>query len=229
LTPLQKRARISIVFRKNLGFIALFTLTTLFGCAISPGARLVPKGNLEIGSELAVIIGSFKAPGIPVLPNLGLNVRYGLTDRLNIGGSIYPFYLTANKTLGIEPFFAGSIFPHGRFAPALLAYLETPIFFNFTQGKAFAFPLGGLAVNYEFARLIPYACWEFAVDPDANGRYRDLHANARIGVSRRSSRGIWTTIELGLHDMERRSFITNQGVGFPCVQLGVSFPIRKKP
>ncbi|MBN1757724.1 MAG: hypothetical protein JW863_05375 [Chitinispirillaceae bacterium] len=109
--------------------------------------------------------------------------------------------------------------------PAVIAYLEVPVFVNFTYRDEFAFPLLGTVLNYEVAGLLPYAGYEIALDPDVEGGYRDMHHNVRLGISRRTKRKNWISLEIGLHDIGRRSYITNQGVGFPCIQFGFSFPV----
>jgi hypothetical protein len=175
-----------------------------------------------------MVIGNFNGPGFPVIPNIGLSTKYGITDRINIGGNLYPFYLFANKTIGIEPHFAGCLLEQGKYFPTVITYMEFPVFINFDYWEAFTFPLWGIVLNYGFGRYIPYIGYELAVDPNQDGKYPDFHNNVRAGISRQTSRKNWITLELSLNDIGVRSFITNNGIGFPCIQFGISFPVVNK-
>jgi hypothetical protein len=195
---------------------------------MAPGARLVQKGTLEIGSQASLVVGNLNGPGFPVVPNIGVSTKYGITDRINTGGNLYPLYLFANKTISIEPYLAGCLLKQKGDFPAVITYMEFPVFINFDYWEAFIFPLFGIVLKYEFTGFIPYAGYELALDPNMEGKYRDLHSNIRVGISRPTSRKIWISLEISLNDIGIRSFITNHSVGYPCIQFGISFPVINK-
>jgi hypothetical protein len=195
---------------------------------MTPGARLAPKGTLEIGGQTSMILGNFNGPGFPVIPNIGFSTRYGITDRINIGGNLYPLYMFTNKTISIEPYLAGCLLKQNHHFPAVNTYVEFPVFINFDYWEAFTFPLLGITMNYEFTKFIPYIGYELAFDPNTDGKYRDLHSNIRVGISHLTSRKNWISLEFSLNDMGRRSWITNHSVGYPCIQFGASFPVINK-
>jgi hypothetical protein len=195
---------------------------------MSPGARMVQKGTLEIGGQASLVVGNLCGPGFPVVPNIGMSAKYGVNDRINIGGNLYPMYLIANKTISIEPCFTGCLLEQKSNFPALITYMELPMFINFDYWDTFIFPLFGITLNYEFTRHIPYVGYELALDPDMEGKFRDLHSNIRIGISRLTERKNWISLEISLNSIGVRSYITNNSVGYPCIQFGTSFPVIKK-
>jgi hypothetical protein len=201
--------------------IALFVVY-IAGCAMVPGARLVPKGTLEIGSQASLVVGG---SGFPVLPNIGLSSKYGITNRINIGSNLYPLYLFANKTISFEPYLAACLIQQQLKFPAVITYVEFPVFINLDCWEVFSFPLFGIVLNYEFTRFVPYIGYELAVDRNTERRYRDFHNNVRVGISRQTTRKNWISLEVSLNDIGKRSFITNQSVGYPCIQFGISFPV----
>ena len=197
---------------------------------MAPGNRMVGKGTLEIGGEAAMVIGnvSGSGPGFPVVPNAGLALRYGLTDRFNVGGTTYPFYLIAHETIGFEPYCSGKLLSQGMKWPSVISYFKLPLFLNFPEWNAFAFPVGGLTFNYAFGGILPYVGYEIAVDPDAEGVYRDVHHTVRSGISWKTARGRWLSVELSLNSIGTPGFITNHPIGYPCINFGCSFPMGAK-
>lgn len=215
------------VNRLILFIAAVVPMLIVLNCSIAPGSRMVGKGTLEIGGEAAMVIGnvSGSGPGFPVVPNAGVSLRYGLSDYINTGGIVYPLYLIANKTIGLEPYFSAKALAQGAKWPSVITYLKLPLFLNFSKWEVFAFPVAGLTFNYVFDAMIPYVGYEISVDPDIEGAYRDVHHTVRSGISWKTARGRWLSVEISCNSIGTAGYITNHHVGYPCVNFGYSFPI----
>lgn len=206
--------------RKSLhAIIITLQLCLIISCAMSPGARMVQKGTLEIGGQASLMMTD-DLGGSSILPNIGLNAKYGVTDKINIGANLYPLHLPGFKCIYSEPFFSVSLLSK-KIPPAFITYLELPTAIDIGSWDVLFLPQIGFVLNYQFPRYLPYIGYELSFYPGAEIKYNNIHSNGMIGISYQTERKNWVSLEMSLNNIAPRET-------YLLIQFGASFPVIKK-
>ncbi|MCS7299360.1 MAG: hypothetical protein RMJ37_05330 [Spirochaetia bacterium] len=159
--------------------ILVTIISFLSSCAPSVGRKVVESGKFEI--ELTVGGAFFYYTSIPLpLPNVGLGVRYGVIDRFNIGGRVYPLS-TLFGSLLFETYIVGEVYESSdTYIPSinvysLLNYLAFLGYFDMTF-----YPLVGTVGVWKFGWGSVYVPLE--VSFDFYSQRRPVKFNLGVGL-----------------------------------------------
>ena len=207
----------------------ILIVSILLNCSPSIGRRIIPKKTFETETSASVIIGDANA-GMGAIPNLDFAMRYGLTDRVNIGTTWHPLALALNGSIFIEPFGVFKVVKQKRFIPSVNTCIGLPLLFFAPKMGLKVFPLVGICPNYKYDRWEWYGSYEASFDSKPFDKGIDIHSTVKIGSSCViKHREIF--LEIGLQNIGHESWINNSHVGLPTISLGYNSNItllRKK-
>lgn len=134
---------------KKFWFVLLGILVVVYGCSPSVGRKVIRNGELEIEGILGGAF--FKYTFIPLpLPNLGVGVRYGVTDDFNVGIKVFPIYALFN-TVQVVPYGVFRLYEsHHQLLPSINLYSELNSLIYFSPIQGVSYPLIGGAPIWRF-------------------------------------------------------------------------------
>jgi hypothetical protein len=197
------------------------------GCTLSPGRKLIAKGDIEPEIGVTALLGNPK-DGFPAVPNLNAGVRYGLLDHLNIGMSINPLTLAVDGIVMAEPYCVLGVIMQKRLHPALNLHLSFPALISPKKKDVVVFPLLGLTQLYSLKRSLWYISFEVSADGKTYTNGIDIHPTIRGGWEFAYQPWLSLVVEAGLADIGRESIITNGDFGQPMVSIGFCYNISQK-
>jgi hypothetical protein len=218
----KKRLRF-IVF----SFSCFAILVIIYGCSLSPGRKVIAKGVWE--SEVAVngLIGD-PVEGFAFVPNLNLGMRYGITDRLNIGMSIDPLILSVRGITMVEPYIVVSLIKQKYWFPSLNIHSSFPSLIAPKSRDLRIFPEIGLTPNYIYKRWSWYSTFSLSMDSKTYSNGIDPHYSLCIGTAYQMNDRLALAFESGLGNIGRPSILTNASYGQPAIAFGVNYCFVKK-
>jgi hypothetical protein len=197
--------------------ILTVSILVLQSCALSPGRNLLPPGQFE-PSVATTLFLSPKDGGFPVLPSMSVGARYGVTDRITIGGDwIIPPIIFDAAVLSLNPHFVFQpLRAQGPF-PALNTYLELPLLLSLREKEIRAYPLLGMVARKEWKKLALYPLVEFSFTDNL-----ELHTNARLGMEFKLRTSLKLNLEAGVDNIGHPNPFGNITFGYPALHVGLS-------
>lgn len=136
------------LMRKFLLFL-LVVLVVIYGCSPSVGRKVVKTGEFDV--EISLGGAFFKYTFVPLpLPNLGVGMRYGIVDNLNVGIKVFPLYVLFN-TLQITPYGVVKIYESQQgWIPSVNVYSEINSLVYLSPIQGVFYPLVGVSSVWGF-------------------------------------------------------------------------------
>lgn len=219
-----------IVKRSVYNFLKYFVLSIIIitsGCSLSPGRKVIAKGVWE--SEVAVsgLIGD-PVEGFAFVPNLNLGMRYGITDKLNIGLSADPLILLVDGITMVEPFVVMSLLKQKHSCPAVNIHFSFPSLIAPKSKDLRIFPQIGLTPVYMYNRWSWYSTFSLSMDSKTYSHGIDPHYGLQIGSTFQLTNRLALAFEAGLENIRKPSILTNASYGQPAIVLGMNYCFIKK-
>lgn len=201
----------------------LLTLSSLYllSCSPSIGRRVIPKETFEAETFATALLGDPEA-SIPLLPNLGVALRYGLTDKITIGTTLDLISFALEGTIFMEPFAVGNIVPQKGNLPAINLYTGIPLVCFPKKRGITVFPMVGVCPNWHTGKFDVFASYEASFDSKTFEDGVDVHSSVRCGGTfyPQSYRGIY--LELGFLNINHPSWINNSKAGIFSISVGLT-------
>ena len=208
---------------------SILALLFAIQCSVSPGRKILVKGSVEPDISIGMFLSGAPYAASPVVPNLDLGLRYGLTDRITIGGSWSPIPIFTKEVIFVKnPFLAGQVLPPYKMLPSVNMYLAVPFFIPLRLGEFKAVPLVGVVIRKEWGQFGMYPIVESAFDSDVFENKINVHTNARLGIDWTTLNKTAFTLELGMDNIGYRNFLGNLTYGIPCIHISISHSFIKK-
>ena len=188
-------------------------------CSPCIGRRILPKKSIEIESFASALIGD-PEESIPVLPNLGFALRYGLADKITIGTTLNVTGFALEGTLLMEPFAVFNLLKkHGKL-PAVNLYTAVPFVCFFKNPGLRVFPLIGICPVWGADKFDIFFSCESSFDRKQFDNGVDIHASLRAGGTfyPLAHRGIYA--EAGFLNINHPSWINNSKKGVFSISIG---------
>ncbi len=216
--------------RSKSSILSILIAALLFvSCGISPGRKILSKGSFASEVSVVTFLSGAEYAASPVIPNIEIGLRYGLTDRITVGGTWAGLpLLTKNAILVGNPFIVGQIVPPNKHLPSVNLYCATPFLIPLRLGDFKIVPLLGAVFREEWGRFGLYPIVECSFDSDMFEDKIDLHTNVRLGFDWVSRKETTFTIECGIDNIGYRYYGGNLTYGFPCLHFGITNLIKEK-
>ncbi|MGC8870462.1 MAG: hypothetical protein ACP5PT_05175 [Brevinematia bacterium] len=189
-------------------------------CTPSVGKRIISKNNLE---TTLTIGGSFfkYLPFYAPLPNVGIGLKYGILDNINIGVNLHPLMLYFNSLL-IEPYTAFSIYKSDNiFIPSVNGYISINSLAYFNLIGVNFYPLIGEVNIWKINNVLIYV--PFEVSFDFYSDIRKVKFNMGIGTEIPILEKVYLSAEFRINSVGNIYLPLNTMVGVPNLFVSVSY------
>lgn len=200
--------------------LTLLFLLIIESCATSSGKRIIHKNEVE--AELSIGGAFFYYTSLPLpLPNLGLGIRYGVHEKINLGIRAFPLLLTFN-TFQTTPYTVFSILENSNsIIPSLNAYGEINFVIYLGKPELIFFPLAGLCSIWKLSSLNIYLPIEVSLD--IYSQRRPVKFNIGIGSEFRIIENLNVSLELRLNSIGNIYLPLSTTVGIPVLLISTSY------
>lgn len=206
-------------------FILFFVvvLVVFYGCSPSVGRKVIKSGEVDV--EVSLGGAFFRYTSIPLpLPNLGIGIRYGITDDVNLGAKVFPLYLVFN-TIQITPYGVFKLYDSSDFwIPSFNVYSEINSLVYFpiqVPIQAVFYPLIGISSVWESSWGTIYIPLEISLDL-YNDR-RPIKFNLGVGVDFSIFENFDLTLELRVNSIGNIYLPLGNMVGVPALFISASY------
>ena len=178
-------------------------------------------GGISFDLSLAAIF--IKTDFTPVIPNLSVGVKYGISDRFNLGVDISPGLILVKGILVAEPYLVYRLRDEAGFIPAINLYSIIPTLLSFETGRVTAYPLLGLLPRFDIGPVGAYLAVEAQYNRNWSDLGSDIRFNARGGLDIRFSENFTMGAEAGVNRIGETSVLYGWTNGQPIVKIGFGF------
>lgn len=200
--------------------ILVSILVFLLSCAPSVGRKVVGSSKFEV--ELTLGGAFFYYTSIPLpLPNVGLGVRYGFVDKLDIGGRVYPLSPLFGSIL-FETYVVGEVYRSSdTYVPSVNVYslLNYLAFLGYFDLRFY--PLVGTVGIWKFnwgGVYIP-----FEVSFDFYSQRRPVKFNLGVGLDFSVTDNIGISAELRVNSIGNIYLPLGNMIGVPVFFISTSY------
>lgn len=204
---------------RYLSKIIVMTLSLSFifiQCAVSPAHRIIPKGEwaIDISSNL-----TYSSNWTPVIPNLNMGLKYGVSNKVNVGLELSPLMIFIDGIILFEPYIVYNFLDQRDYIPRTSVYAIFPTLVTFSKSDAQTYPLLGLHTAYKINRL-QYSLGTELLANFYSKEAIDLKNNVFLGIEYYCKKPRSFQIELGVNDIGAKNEIFGWKIGQPFIKIG---------
>lgn len=197
-------------------YLAVFTIS----CTPSVGKRIINKNQIEpsitVGGSFFEYL-PFPAP----LPNIGIDLKYGIFDNINIGINVHPVMLTFN-TLLLAPYTCFSIYKsENTLIPSLNGYFSINTLTHFNPLGLVIYPLIGIVNIWKINNIAVYVPLETSFD--FYSQIRKVKFNAGLGTEIPITERFYFSVEFRINSIGNIYLPLATMIGVPNLFISFSY------
>ena len=195
-------------------------------CSLSPAHRMIKKKQFALETSVDII---FTDPDnwSPLVPNINLGIKYGITHSFNVGGIVSVFTPFVDGIILVEPYVVYNVITEKKRHPGFRIYCIFPTVVSCPKREAQLYPTLGFYTNYKYKQFQYALGSEFLLN--AYNKTKDkVRYDIFTGIDYYTRKNNSIALEFGIDDIGQKNKIHGWTFGRPVLKIGYFYNLKKR-